>query len=157
MVWLNLSMGKNGWLFGVLISLGIGPILMIAIFAYVFIQPGWTYWERAIFFAGMLFFFYQVVATIHSFRVASLTAKRIELTPCDLRLLTFSGKYVSFPRSQPWALSKKKFARTYHRILFQKDLEHLVIQDKNHTCYISAYTEDFVGLSEKLEGIQQAN
>jgi hypothetical protein len=157
MIWLNPCMGKNGWVYWMIICLFIFPVLVMTLFGFQVLQPGWADWERIIFVAGVMYCCHQMTLAICGLRVGACTAKKIELTPCDLRLLTFSGKSVSFSRSQSWVLRKKCFTKTYHRILFQKDREHLVIQDKNHTCYISAYTEDFANLSARLEDIRQAN
>jgi hypothetical protein len=155
--WLNRTLGANGWLYWLMACSLAAPALMFAVLAGAVLQSGWAPIDRTMIIGCMIFIFYIIMLVLLGLVTASSTAKRIELTPAFISLVTFSGRRLSIDRGNCWELRKHNFTKKYHQFLFQKDLEHLVIQDKNHTCYISAYTEDFAGLSEKLEGLQQAN
>ena len=157
LVWCNSCMGRNGWLIWLAILSFVFPLIVLSVLMEFIFQSGWSSLEQAFFVFGIIFVLYHIGLATLAIWFAFHTAKKVEITPKDVRLITFSGKSVSFTRSQSWALNTRRFTKPYHRIMFQKNCEHLVIQDDNHTCYISAYTEGFADLSEKLASVHRRN
>ena len=156
-IWSNRTMGRNGWIYWAFVLCLAAPIFMFALLASAVLDPGWRIMDRTMIAGALVFIAYVLALVMLGLKVASQTAKRIELTAKTIRLLTFSGRGVQIDMRKPWTLQSSRFTRKYHAFLFQKDREHLVIQDESHICYISAYTEDFAGLSNQLASIQKGN
>ena len=150
MVWFNPVMGRDGWVFWLAATSLIFPLIMLYILAVSALDPGWSSTVRLLVVLGIGFVFYHLLLALFTLYEGSLTAKKIELNQSNIKLVTFSGKVVTIPLNGPWHLNTTFLNKPYHRILFQKDHEHLVIANANRSFYISAYTDDFDELTEQL-------
>ena len=150
MVWINRVLGRKGEWFWVFTLGLITPVFMLMVLTEPVSAPGLKPIDRFLVLGGFVFACYILILGIVGLRVASRTARRIELAPGRLYLSTFGGKKVRIDRSSHWQMRHVAFTRKFHQFLFSKDQQHLVIANGKRSFYISAYTDDFDELAEQL-------
>jgi hypothetical protein len=146
----NQRLGKNGWLYWVLMPCFLGPAHYISVLLPPVLNRDYSNEGRLTCLGLLLYLVILVAQAAIVYVLAVRTAKQIELLSGEIHITTFSGKRICFGASQTWSLHKRSFTRQHHYALFPKDRESLVIQGERYACSISAYTDDFETLSKQL-------
>ena len=149
-VWSNQSLGKGGWLFWILVTILICPLLFIAIFVFSIFQEGYQIWERAIFCGGFIFFIYHFSKAVLALRIASITAKELQVKETAFWLTTFAGKTLMFTNVKLANDETGYLDKKYLKFLFPKGGDHLILTDEYKTYYISSCTNGFGSLKDRL-------